>query len=203
MKQTPFIHPYYIYYKTNDSMRTKNLILLLSCLLFSSLFYLLLPNFPTKLYSPNEITFSSSSSSSSNGRSNIIHGNSNDLEYYESTSLFNQQQQQTQSSKSSQLIDQLSSISSTESTYLFDQGSFYIDTACKPKYFAENTTFSDSNNNTSLPLPVFISAIESGDGKLAVKFLHKFHATFPNGQLILYSLNIVGTELDLVSKWLL
>ena len=124
--------------------------------------------------------------------------NTNNVESYENTSPL-QQQSQVESVKSQQINDQSFAISSTESTYLFDQVTMYIDATCKFNFFAENFTFTEYSNSTSPSLPVFISAIQAGNGKLAVQFLKQFHQTFPNGQIILYSLNIAGVELDSVS----
>ena len=199
-------------------MRTKSLLLLLSCLLFSSLFYLLLPNFPSKLYPPDNFQFQSPSSSSSPSAKYRPNGplangiyNSNEIESIESTS-FAQHSHSLQSIKlqeqQQQVNDHLSLfISSTESTYLFDQIAMDIDTTCKPKFLAQNVTidtgeYIPTSNSTSLPLPVFVSAIQSGDGKSAVEFVKQFQNKFANGQLILYSLNMVTGELDLVSDLL-
>ena len=186
-------------------MRTKSLLLLLSCLLFSSLFYQLIPNFPTKLYSPSDIAASPAA--------NVVYklhprgiSNSNDVDIsYESTSPLLEQQEPSIDSirflmqDQPPSTDQLSSISSTESTYLYDPVTMYIGSTCKPRYFDNSTLDNYSNKSTSLPLPVFLSAIQAGDGKLAGQFLKQFHAIFPHGQLILYSLNLAGIELDMVS----
>lgn len=186
-------------------MRTKSLLLLLSCLLFSSLFYQLIPNFPTKLYSSSDIAASPAADVVYKLHPRgISNSNDVDISYESSSPLLKEQEPSIDSARFSMQhqppsTDQLSSISSTESTYLYDPVTMYIGSTCKPKYFDNSTIDSYSNKSTSLPLPVFLSAIQAGDGKLAGHFLNRFHAIFPHGQLILYSLNLAGVELDMVS----
>lgn len=176
-------------------MKTKSFIFILSCLLSSSLFYLLLANFPTKSYS-DENSFSLNI---------IIKNQHNDLPSGESlksnfqsldegTPLLINQQLESQFNSPKDDVERMSFISSTESTYLTDEASMYIDFNCKPKYF-------DVKSNRSLQeLPVFVTAIKAGDENFATKFIRKFHSTFKNGRLIIYSLNILYNELEKVNQ---